>query len=167
MYDDLLLENLTKVQGDPNHQVNFKYEKFTQDQEESCSFRKRNAENEKIIKIRPRLDIAIQHQSFKSKFFSERMFLYRGFSLLQSEHPLFLHFPIQNYLTMPQKVGKKWVFTFTKMSFLKYICLYLSTSAFFPFLQNSLVQSCTDYILLQTNKKRLCRQSACKSNLKI
>ena len=29
----------------------------------------------------------------KSKFFSEGMFLYRGFSLLQSEHPLFLHFP--------------------------------------------------------------------------
>ena len=29
----------------------------------------------------------------KSKFSSERMFLYRGFSLLQSEHPLFLHFP--------------------------------------------------------------------------
>ena len=29
----------------------------------------------------------------KSKFFSEGMFSYRGFSLLQSEHPLFLHFP--------------------------------------------------------------------------
>ena len=29
----------------------------------------------------------------KSKSFSEGMFLYRGFSLLQSEHSLFLHFP--------------------------------------------------------------------------
>ena len=28
----------------------------------------------------------------KSKFFSEGIFLYRGFSLLQSEHLLFLHF---------------------------------------------------------------------------
>ena len=29
----------------------------------------------------------------KSKYFSEGMILYRGFSLLKSEHPLFLHFP--------------------------------------------------------------------------
>ena len=50
------------------------------------------------------------------------MFLYRGFSLLQSEHPLFLHFPrlffkifcvkveattIEFYLEIPPKIGKK------------------------------------------------------------
>ena len=31
----------------------------------------------------------------ESKFFSEGMFSYRGYSLLQSEHPHFLHFPGQ------------------------------------------------------------------------
>ena len=30
----------------------------------------------------------------KCEFFSVGMFLCRGFSLLQSEHPLFLHFPV-------------------------------------------------------------------------
>ena len=74
----------------------------------------------------------------KSNFFSKGMFLYRGFSLLKSEHPLFLHFPrsffkaffveveaFQTYFILqlkftqkfPQKLAKKRVFTFRKYPF--------------------------------------------------
>ena len=76
----------------------------------------------------------------KSKFFSEGIFSYRGFSLLKSEHQLFLHFPelFSKYFLLklklfrhnpyynknllrifPLELAKKWVFTFTKISFLK------------------------------------------------
>ena len=40
----------------------------------------------------------------KGKFFSEGMFLYRGFSLLQSEHPLLLHFTGLTFETFFVKV---------------------------------------------------------------
>ena len=34
-----------------------------------------------------------KHKISISKFLSEGMFFYKGFSLFKSKHPLFLHFP--------------------------------------------------------------------------
>ena len=45
-----------------------------------------------------------QHLGSKSEFFSEGIFLHRGFSLSQSEHPLFLHFPGLFFKTFFDKV---------------------------------------------------------------
>ena len=65
----------------------------------STSFRT-HAQHLKVYKRKRCQNIAI----VKSKFFSEGMFLYRGFSLLQSEHPLFLHFPRLFFKTCFAKV---------------------------------------------------------------